>query len=188
MKTGTSARLDGRSIDFRKTIEQKGDGEGRCFSYINNNVFIEKEMSCFITHTNEKVHDELRKGLEFSPLFTGRIKGRGPRYCPSIEDKIVTFKDKESHQLFIEPEGRDTNEFYLNGFSSSLPMEVQLKALRFVPGLENVEIYRPGYAIEYDFFQPTQLKHSLETKKIQNLFLRGRSMEQQDMKKPLHRV
>lgn len=173
MKTGTSARLDGRSIDFSKTIEQQGDGEGRCFSYLNNSVFIENEMSCFITHTNEKVHDELRKGLEFSPLFTGRIKGRGPRYCPSIEDKIVTFKDKDSHQIFIEPEGRDTNEFYLNGFSSSLPMEVQLKALRLVPGLENAEIYRPGYAIEYDFFQPTQLKHSLETKKIQNLFFAG---------------
>jgi tRNA uridine 5-carboxymethylaminomethyl modification enzyme len=173
MKTGTSARLDGRSIDFRKTIEQKGDGEGKCFSYLNENIFIDREMSCFITHTNEMVHEELRKGLEFSPMFTGRIKGRGPRYCPSIEDKIVTFKDKKSHQLFIEPEGRDTNEFYLNGFSSSLPMEVQLKALRLVPGLENVEIYRPGYAIEYDYFQPTQLKHSLETKKIRNLYFAG---------------
>jgi tRNA uridine 5-carboxymethylaminomethyl modification enzyme len=173
MKTGTSARLDGRSIDFSRTIEQKGDGEGRCFSYLNESIYIKNEMSCFITHTNEKVHDELRKGLEFSPLFTGRIKGRGPRYCPSIEDKIVTFKDKDAHQIFIEPEGRDTNEFYLNGFSSSLPMEVQLKALRLIPGLENAEIYRPGYAIEYDFFQPTQLKHSLETKKIQNLFFAG---------------
>jgi tRNA uridine 5-carboxymethylaminomethyl modification enzyme len=173
MKTGTSARLDGRTIDFSKTIEQKGDGEGKFFSYLNDKVVLENEMSCFITHTNEKVHDELRKGLEFSPLFTGRIKGRGPRYCPSIEDKIVTFKDKESHQLFIEPEGRDTNEFYINGFSSSLPMEVQLKALRLIPGLENVEIYRPGYAIEYDFFQPTQLKHTLETKKIKNLFFAG---------------
>jgi len=173
MKTGTSARLDGRSIDFSKTIEQKGDGDGKFFSYLNDRVTIENEMSCFITHTNESVHDELRKGLEFSPLFTGRIKGRGPRYCPSIEDKIVTFKDKNSHQLFIEPEGRDTNEFYINGFSSSLPMEVQLKALRLIPGLENVEIYRPGYAIEYDFFQPTQLKHTLETKKIRNLFFAG---------------
>jgi tRNA uridine 5-carboxymethylaminomethyl modification enzyme len=173
MKTGTSARLDGRTIDFSKTIEQKGDGEGRCFSYLNNSVKLEREMSCFITHTNEEVHEELRKGLEFSPLFTGRIKGRGPRYCPSIEDKIVTFKDKNAHQLFLEPEGFDTNEFYINGFSSSLPMEVQLKALRLIPGLENVEIFRPGYAIEYDFFQPTQLKHTLETKKVQNLFFAG---------------
>lgn len=173
MKTGTSARLDGRSIDFSKTIEQKGDGEGRNFSYLSEAVFLKREMSCFITHTNERVHEELRKGLEFSPLFTGRIKGRGPRYCPSIEDKIVTFKDKKSHQLFIEPEGWDTNEFYINGFSSSLPMEVQLKALRLIPGLENVEIYRPGYAIEYDFFQPTQLKHTLETKRMENLFFAG---------------
>jgi len=173
MKTGTSARLDGRTIDFSKTIEQKGDGEGRSFSYMNGTVEIPDEMSCFITHTNEDVHEELRKGLEFSPLFTGKIKGRGPRYCPSIEDKIVTFKEKNAHQLFIEPEGWDTNEFYLNGFSSSLPMEVQIKALRKIPGLENVEIYRPGYAIEYDFFQPTQLKHTLETKRVSNLYFAG---------------
>jgi tRNA uridine 5-carboxymethylaminomethyl modification enzyme len=173
MKTGTSARIDGRSIDFTKMIEQKGDGEGRSFSYLNEAVTLKKEMSCFITHTNEKVHEELRKGLKFSPLFTGRIKGRGPRYCPSIEDKIVTFKDKKEHQLFIEPEGWDTTEYYLNGFSSSLPLEVQLMALRKVKGLENVEIYRPGYAIEYDFFQPTQLKHTLETKLIRNLYFAG---------------
>ncbi len=116
---------------------------------------ITEQRSCYITHTNEEVHEEIRKGFEFSPLFTGRIKGRGPRYCPSIEDKIVTFKDKTSHQMFIEPEGMDTVEYYINGFSSSLPLEVQLKALRKVKGLEKVEMFRPGYAIEYDFFQPT---------------------------------
>jgi tRNA uridine 5-carboxymethylaminomethyl modification enzyme len=173
MKTGTSARLDGRSIDFTKMIEQKGDGEGKAFSYLNDTVAMQDEMSCFIAHTNREVHDEIRKGLKYSPLFTGRIKGRGPRYCPSIEDKIVTFKDKDSHQLFIEPEGRETTEYYINGFSSSLPLEVQLKALRKIPGLEQVEIFRPGYAIEYDFFQPTQLKHSLETKKLENLYFAG---------------
>jgi tRNA uridine 5-carboxymethylaminomethyl modification enzyme len=173
MKTGTSARLDGRTIDFSALTEQKGDGESRGFSYINDSILIEDEMSCFITHSNEEVHEELRKGLQFSPLFTGRIKGRGPRYCPSIEDKIVTFKDKSSHQLFLEPEGWDTNEYYINGFSSSLPLEVQHNALRKVKGLENVEIYRPGYAIEYDFFQPTQLKSTLETKRIKNLYFAG---------------
>ena len=173
MKTGTSARLDGRTIDFSKMIEQKGDGERRSFSYMNEGLVIENEKSCFIAHTNEEVHEELRKGLEFSPLFTGKIKGRGPRYCPSIEDKIVTFHEKKSHQLFIEPEGWDTNEYYINGFSSSLPLEVQMKALRKIKGLENVEIYRPGYAIEYDFFQPTQLNYTLETKKIKNLYFAG---------------
>ena len=152
MKTGTSARIDGRSINFSVMTEQKGDDEGRTFSYIDENNTIKEQRSCFITHTNEEVHEELRKGLDFSPLFTGRIKGRGPRYCPSIEDKIVTFKDKNSHQLFIEPEGVDTVEYYINGFSSSLPLEVQLKALRKVKGFEKVEIFRPGYAIEYDFF------------------------------------
>jgi tRNA uridine 5-carboxymethylaminomethyl modification enzyme len=174
MKTGTSARIDGRSVDFSVMTEQRGDNEGRTFSYLDeNNGLIKDQRSCYITHTNEEVHDELRKGLKFSPLFTGRIKGRGPRYCPSIEDKIVTFKDRNSHQLFIEPEGLDTVEYYINGFSSSLPMEVQLKALRKVRGLEKVEIFRPGYAIEYDFFQPTQLKVNLETKKINNLFFAG---------------
>jgi tRNA uridine 5-carboxymethylaminomethyl modification enzyme len=170
MKTGTSARLDGRSIDFSVMTEQRGDDEGRSFSYADENIVIGDQKSCFITHTNEEVHDELRKGLKFSPLFTGRIKGRGPRYCPSVEDKIVTFKDRNSHQLFIEPEGIDTVEYYINGFSSSLPMEVQLKALRKVKGLEKVEMFRPGYAIEYDFFQPTQLKHTLE---IINLYFAG---------------
>jgi tRNA uridine 5-carboxymethylaminomethyl modification enzyme len=173
LKTGTSARIDGRSIDFALMTEQKGDGDGRCFSYLNDRVDIKNERSCYVTHTNEKAHEVLRGGLEFSPLFKGRIKGRGPRYCPSVEDKIVTFAGKESHQLFIEPEGWDTNEYYINGFSSSLRMETQLEALREIRGLENVVIYRPGYAIEYDFFQPTQLKHSLETKKINGLFFAG---------------
>ena len=173
MKTGTSARLDGRSIDFKKMIEQKGDDEQKGFSYLKDEVFIKKEKSCFIVHTDEKVHEELRKGLKKSPLFTGKIKGRGPRYCPSIEDKIITFKEKTSHQLFIEPEGRDTIEYYINGFSSSLPIRIQLNALRKIEGLEKVEIFRPGYAIEYDFFQPTQLKHTLETKKIENLYFAG---------------
>lgn len=173
MKTGTSARIDGRSIDFSVMTEQKGDEEGRTFSYLDDKAKMTEQRSCFLTHTNEEVHEELRKGLEFSPLFTGRIKGRGPRYCPSVEDKIVTFKDKTSHQLFIEPEGLDTIEYYINGFSSSLPLETQLKALRKVKGLEKVEMFRPGYAIEYDFFQPTQLKSTLETKRISNLYFAG---------------
>jgi tRNA uridine 5-carboxymethylaminomethyl modification enzyme len=173
MKTGTSARLDGRSIGFNKMVEQKGDDKPNKFSYISDTEILKEQLSCFIVHTNEDVHEELRKGLQFSPLFTGRIKGRGPRYCPSIEDKIVTFKDKTAHQLFIEPEGRETNEYYINGFSSSLPLDVQLNALKKIEGLENVEIFRPGYAIEYDFFQPTQLYHTLETKKINCLYFAG---------------
>jgi tRNA uridine 5-carboxymethylaminomethyl modification enzyme len=173
MKTGTSARIDGRTIDFSSMTEQKGDDEGKSFSYLFNDLRIEDQKSCFITHTNIEVHEELKKGMEFSPLYTGRIKGIGPRYCPSIETKIMTFKDKESHQLFIEPEGRETIEYYVNGFSSSLPLETQINALRKVKGLENVEIFRPGYAIEYDFFQPTQLKNTLETKKIKNLYFAG---------------
>ena len=173
MKTGTSARIDGRTIDFSSMTEQKGDEEGKSFSYLFNDLRIEDQKSCFITHTNKEVHEELKKGMEFSPLYTGRIKGIGPRYCPSIETKIITFKDKESHQLFIEPEGRDTIEYYVNGFASSLPLETQINALRKVKGLENVEIFRPGYAIEYDFFQPTQLKNTLETKKIRNLYFAG---------------
>ncbi|MCE5347953.1 MAG: tRNA uridine-5-carboxymethylaminomethyl(34) synthesis enzyme MnmG [Bacteroidales bacterium] len=173
MKTGTSARVDGRSVDFSVMAEQKGDMEGRMFSYIGEQKVLLEQKSCYITYTNKEVHEELKKGLKFSPLFTGMIKGIGPRYCPSIESKIFTFKDKDSHQLFIEPEGEDTIEYYINGFSSSLPLEVQLKALRKVRGLENVEMYRPGYAVEYDFFQPTQLKHTLETKKIRNLYFAG---------------
>jgi tRNA uridine 5-carboxymethylaminomethyl modification enzyme len=173
LKTGTSARVDGRSIDFSAMTEQKGDGDGRCFSYLHDRIDIHDERSCYITHTNERAHEVLREGLKFSPLFTGRIKGRGPRYCPSVEDKIVTFAGKESHQLFLEPEGWDTNEYYINGFASSLKLESQLGALKEVKGLENVVIYRPGYAIEYDFFQPTQLRHSLETKKVAGLFFAG---------------
>ena len=173
MKTGTSARVDGRTINFSVMDEQMGDTENRAFSYIDEPWEIREQKSCFITHTNEEVHEEIKKGLKYSPLFTGRIKGRGPRYCPSIEDKVVTFKDKTSHQLFIEPEGTETLEYYINGFSSSLPLEIQLKALRKVKGMENVRMFRPGYAIEYDFFQPTQLKHSLETKAIKNLFFAG---------------
>ena len=173
MKTGTSPRLDGRSIDFSKTTEQKGEKEGRAFSYMHDSVDIKNERSCFIVHTNEDSHNELEKGLEFSPLFQGKIKGVGPRYCPSIEDKIVTFSDKKSHQLFIEPEGSDTTEFYINGFASSLPLDVQINSLRRIPGLENVNLYRPGYAIEYDFFQPTQLKPTLETKIVEGLYMAG---------------
>ncbi len=173
LKTGTSARIDGRTIDFARMAEQKGDQDLKKFSFMSGVTEIREERSCYITHTNIKVHEELRKGLKFSPLFTGRIKGRGPRYCPSIEDKIVTFGDKDSHQLFIEPEGTDTIEYYVNGFASSLPLEYQLNALRLVQGLEKVEIFRPGYAIEYDFFQPTQLKHTLETKRIENLYFAG---------------
>ncbi|MFH0841687.1 MAG: tRNA uridine-5-carboxymethylaminomethyl(34) synthesis enzyme MnmG [Bacteroidota bacterium] len=173
LKTGTSARIDGRTVDFKQMTEQKGDDEGRTFSYLKAEKKLEEQKSCFITHTNEEAHEELRKGLEFSPLFKGRIKGRGPRYCPSIEDKIVTFKEKNAHQLFIEPEGTDTIEYYINGFASSLPLEAQINALRKIKGLEKVEIFRPGYAIEYDFFQPTQLRNTLETKKIENLYFAG---------------
>ncbi len=173
LKTGTSARIDGRSIDFSQMTEQKGDYEGRCFSFSSDRVDIENSMSCYVTHTNEQTHRILNEGLEFSPLFSGRIRGRGPRYCPSIEDKIVTFAGKVSHQLFLEPEGSETNEYYVNGFASSLTLETQLKALRSVPGLENVVIFRSGYAIEYDFFQPTQLKGTLETKRISGLFFAG---------------
>jgi tRNA uridine 5-carboxymethylaminomethyl modification enzyme len=173
MKTGTSARVDGRSLDFSVMTEQRGDDEGETFSYLFEDRTRLEQKSCFITHTNEEVHEEIRKGFEFSPLFTGRIKGRGPRYCPSIEDNVVTFKERTSHQLFIEPEGEDTVEYYINGFSSSLPLEVQIKALRKVKGFENVQIFRPGYAIEYDFFQPTQLTHTLETKTISNLYFAG---------------
>lgn len=173
LKTGTSARVDGRSVDFSAMTEQKGDDDGRCFSYLHDRVDIKDQRSCYITHTNEKAHGILREGLKFSPLYTGRIKGRGPRYCPSVEDKIVTFADKEAHQLFLEPEGWETNEYYINGFASSLKLETQISALRELKGLENVIIYRPGYAIEYDFFQPTQLKHSLETKRVGGLFFAG---------------
>ena len=173
VKTGTSARLDGRTIDFSVMTEQKGDDEGRTFSYLGRGGIRDGQLSCYMTYTNEEVHEELRKGLEFSPLYTGRILGIGPRYCPSIETKIVTFSEKISHQLFVEPEGRNTTEYYLSGFASSLPLDVQVNALRRIKGLEKVEIFRPGYAIEYDFFQPTQLWHTLETKRIQGLYFAG---------------
>jgi tRNA uridine 5-carboxymethylaminomethyl modification enzyme len=172
MKTGTPARIDGRTMDVSLMHEQKGDDEG-CFSYTTTNGYVLPQRSCFITHTSEEVHNILKEGFSQSPLFTGVIKGVGPRYCPSIEDKIKTFADKDSHHLFIEPEGVNTHEYYINGFSSSLPLDVQLRALRKVRGLERVEIFRPGYAIEYDYFPPLQLYHSLETKHIQNLFFAG---------------
>jgi len=173
MKTGTSARIDGRTIDFSKLTEQKGDAEGGQFSFLDHNFNPNNSKSCYITHTHNNVHDILRTGFEKSPLFQGTIQGRGPRYCPSIEDKIVTFSDKDSHQLFLEPEGLDTIEYYINGFSSSLPLQVQLKAMHLIPGLENARIFRPGYAIEYDYYPPTQLHHTLETKNIKNLYFAG---------------
>ena len=172
MKTGTPPRLDGRSIDYSKTEEQKGDKNPLRFSYTNTKQ-LSTTHSCFITYTSEEVHDILKEGFEKSPMFTGRIKGLGPRYCPSIEDKIERFSDKSRHQLFIEPEGETTVEIYLNGFSTSLPEEVQLKALRKIKGLEKVKMFRAGYAIEYDYFPPTQLKHTLETKLIENLYFSG---------------
>ncbi len=172
MKTGTPPRLDGRSIDYTVTEEQKGDEEYGCFSYLEKNK-IDEQKSCFITYTSKDVHKILEKGFEKSPMFNGRIKGLGPRYCPSIEDKITRFAEKERHQLFIEPEGKETIEIYLNGFSTSLPEEVQIEALRKVKGLEKVKLFRAGYAIEYDYFPPTQLKNSLETKLIERLFFCG---------------
>ena len=172
MKTGTPPRLDGRSIDYSVTEEQKGDEEYGCFSYLEKNK-IDEQKSCFITYTSKDVHKILEKGFEKSPMFNGRIKGLGPRYCPSIEDKITRFAEKERHQLFIEPEGKETIEIYLNGFSTSLPEEVQIEALRKVKGLEKVKLFRAGYAIEYDYFPPTQLKNSLETKLIEGLFFCG---------------
>ena len=173
LKTGTPARLDGRTIDFSKLDEQKGDAEPEKFSFSSETSPIKNQRSCYITFTDIDVHNTLKTGFKFSPLFDGTIKGVGPRYCPSIEDKLNTFADKTSHQLFLEPEGITTNEYYINGFSSSLPWEVQYKALRKIKGLENVKIFRPGYAIEYDYFDPTQLKHTLETKLITNLFFAG---------------
>ena len=172
MKTGTPPRLDGRSIDYSLVEEQKGDESPLKFSFTKTSP-LKKQYSCFITYTSNEVHDILKEGFERSPLFTGRIKGLGPRYCPSIEDKIQRFSSKNRHQLFIEPEGANTVEIYLNGFSTSLPEEVQLKALRKIKGLKNVKMFRAGYAIEYDYFPPTQLKHTLETKLIENLYFSG---------------
>jgi tRNA uridine 5-carboxymethylaminomethyl modification enzyme len=173
MKTGTPCRIDGRTIDFSKMNEQLGENDFHKFSFMDGVSRNLKQMSCWITFTNEKTHNELRKGLEFSPLYNGQIQSIGPRYCPSIETKIITFADKISHQLFLEPEGVDSHEYYLNGFSSSLPLEIQIAALHTITGLEKAQLYRPGYAIEYDFFDPTQLKHTLETKLIKNLFFAG---------------
>lgn len=173
MKTGTPVRIDGRSVNFDKLIEQKGDNEIRKFSFLSDSKIILKQRSCYLAYTNEDVHKILESGLDKSPLYDGTIKSIGPRYCPSIETKLVTFRDKISHQLFLEPEGENTIEYYLNGFSSSLPLEVQYEALKKIPGFENVIIFRPGYAIEYDYFDPTQLKPTLETKIIENLYFAG---------------
>lgn len=173
MKTGTPARIDGRSIDFSKLKVQEGDKEGRKFSFLESEPDYGNHRPCYIAYTNKEVHRQLEKGFAFSPLFNGSIKGIGPRYCPSIEDKIVTFSEKEQHQLFLEPEGLTTVEYYINGFSSSLPLDVQYKALVKIEGLENVKIFRPGYAIEYDYYPPTQLKHTLETKLLDSLFFAG---------------
>jgi len=173
MKTGTPARIDGRTIDFSVLKEQQGENDFHKFSFLTDVKRELKQMSCWITYTNENTHEILRNGLPESPLYNGQIKSIGPRYCPSIETKIVTFADKTSHQLFLEPEGVDSQEYYLNGFSSSLPIQVQINAIHTIPGLENAELFRPGYAIEYDFFDPTQLKHTLETKRIKNLFFAG---------------
>ncbi len=174
LKTGTPPRVDGRSLDYTKMEEQKGDDEIVGFSYTNTKrIKPEDQRSCYITYTNSTVHDILKTGFDRSPMFQGRIEGIGPRYCPSIEDKINRFADRDRHQLFVEPEGWNTVEIYVNGFSTSLPDDVQYEALRTVPGFENVRIFRPGYAIEYDFFPPTQLQYSLETKLVQNLFFAG---------------
>ena len=173
MKTGTPARVDGRSINFSKMEEQPGDDNPGKFSYFNETKSLDRQKSCFITYTNSKTHEVLKSGFDRSPLFNGAIESIGPRYCPSIEDKINRFSHRPRHQIFAEPEGWNTIEFYINGFSSSLPEEVQLEGLRTIVGFEKAKMFRPGYAVEYDFFQPTQLKHTLETKLINNLFFSG---------------
>lgn len=173
MKTGTPPRVDGRSLDYSKMDEQPGDVNPQKFSYSDVTKPLTKQRSCYMTYTSNEVHEVLREGFDRSPMFNGRIKSLGPRYCPSIEDKINRFADKERHQIFVEPEGWDTVEVYVNGFSTSLPEDVQFKALRSVVGFENVKFFRPGYAIEYDYFPPTQLKHSLETKLVEGLFFAG---------------
>ena len=173
MKTGTPPRVDGRSLDYSKMIEQPGDVNPQKFSYSNQTQPLKEQRSCWMTYTSNEVHDLLREGFDRSPMFNGRIKSIGPRYCPSIEDKINRFADKDRHQLFVEPEGWNTVEVYVNGFSTSLPEDVQFKALRSVAGFENVKFFRPGYAIEYDYFPPTQLKHTLETKLVEGLYFAG---------------
>jgi tRNA uridine 5-carboxymethylaminomethyl modification enzyme len=172
MKTGTPPRVDGRSLDYSKFEEQPGDEQPEQFSYLDT-PRLTRQRACHIAYTSEAVHAKLREGFDRSPMFNGRIQGLGPRYCPSIEDKIDRFADKDRHQIFVEPEGWDTVEVYVNGFSTSLPQEVQMEALRLVPGFENVRFFRPGYAIEYDYFPPTQLRHSLETKLVEGLFFAG---------------
>jgi tRNA uridine 5-carboxymethylaminomethyl modification enzyme len=173
MKTGTPPRVDGRSLDFSKMEIQPGDINPTHFSFLKRRVNLDEQMPCHIAYTNEAVHDMLRTGFDRSPMYNGRIQGLGPRYCPSIEDKIERFADKSRHQLFVEPEGRNTIEIYLNGFSTSLPEEVQHAAMRLIPGFENAKMFRPGYAVEYDYFPPTQLKHSLETTTVKNLYFAG---------------
>lgn len=173
MKTGTPVRIDGRSVDFSMMEEQKGETDFHKFSYLDFSPRPLKQLSCWTLYTNEACHETLRKGLDDSPLYNGQIQSIGPRYCPSIETKIVTFADKTQHQLFLEPEGENTQEYYLNGFSSSLPFNIQLAALQQIPAFKNIQVYRPGYAIEYDFFPPTQLTPNLETKLIKNLFFAG---------------
>jgi len=174
LKTGTPPRIDGRSLDYSKMEEQRGDDIITGFSYLDiEKIKPEQQRSCHVTYTNQIVHDILKTGFDRSPMYQGRIEGRGPRYCPSIEDKINRFAERDRHQLFVEPEGWNTCEIYVNGFSTSLPEEVQIKALRTVPGFENCRVFRPGYAIEYDYFPPTQLKYSLETKLMDNLFFAG---------------
>ncbi|MDG1260187.1 MAG: tRNA uridine-5-carboxymethylaminomethyl(34) synthesis enzyme MnmG [Flavobacteriales bacterium] len=172
MKTGTPPRVDGRSLDYTKMLEQPGDEDPRTFSYLPHHT-ITKQRSCHITYTNPTVHDILREGFDRSPMFNGRIQGLGPRYCPSIEDKIDRFADRERHQIFVEPEGWDTVEIYVNGFSTSLPEDIQVKAMQQIPGFEHAKMFRPGYAVEYDYFPPTQLHHTLETKRIQHLYFAG---------------
>lgn len=173
MKTGTPVRIDGRSVDWSLTSRQDGDGVEERFSYLPREHGALLQLPCHIIYTNETTHEILRRGLPDSPLYNGQIQSIGPRYCPSIETKIVTFPDKTEHQLFLEPEGEDTQEYYLNGFSSSLPIDIQIEALQSIPALRNVQIYRPGYAIEYDFFDPTQLYHTLETKRVESLYFAG---------------
>jgi tRNA uridine 5-carboxymethylaminomethyl modification enzyme len=173
MKTGTPPRVDGRSLDYSKMDEQKGDENPDKFSYLDSTKPLENQRSCHITYTNQVVHDILREGFDDSPLFNGTIGGMGPRYCPSVEDKINRFAGKDRHQIFVEPEGWNTVEIYVNGFSTSLPEEIQQRAMHQIPGFENAKMFTPGYAIEYDFFQPTQLKHTLETKIIKNLYFAG---------------
>jgi len=173
MKTGTPPRVDGRSLDYSKMIEQPGDEQPEKFSYLEDIKPLDEQRSCYMTYTSPEVHDLLREGFDRSPMFNGRIQSTGPRYCPSIEDKINRFADKDRHQLFVEPEGWNTVEVYVNGFSTSLPEDVQYKALKSVVGFENVKFFRPGYAIEYDYFPPTQLKHTLETKLVDGLFFAG---------------